>query len=100
MSHHKTLVPKCYGLISTLFSFLSFQADVSPIKKRLDLDSSIGADQASKETELSAPEGSVGGVKRASTEDASTPTVSEEKPKKQFKRRNVALYSALSTDDA
>jgi len=73
--------------------------DVSPIKKRLDLDSSIGADQASKETEFSAPEGSVVGVKRASTEDASTPTVSEEKPKKQFKRRNVALYSALSTDD-
>ena len=37
-----------------------------------------------------------GGKKRPSVEEAPVET---EKPKKQFKRRNVALYSALGTDD-
>ena len=83
--------------------------DISPIKKRLELDSSIGADQgadAAKDTVSSAVEGGAdshggaGGVKRTSTETAPSSEASEEKPKKQFKRRNVALYSTLSTDDA
>ena len=45
--------------------------------------------------ETASADSGAGSNKRLSTDDESV----AEKPKKQFKRRNVALYSALGTDD-
>ena len=83
-------------------TFLS--SDLSPIKKGQDL-TETPSKVSMKSVEEAEDEGlknsqsdpTSSAVKRSSV-DGEEPAV--EKPKKQFKRRNVALYSALGADDA